>query len=161
MSISTMQHSSAADDPDFSLIAKRNCSLQNAERWRAFWLVALVSGLIAVGFAAIGAWLILPFAGLELAALYAAFRQFERGCDDYERIQLRGDYLLVESCTGGRSRRFQSNKHWTQVVVSRTARGCRVAIRSQGRQIEFGALLNDEERAAAARQLQKLLRIQG
>jgi uncharacterized membrane protein len=161
MSIGTMQDGSAADDPVFSLIAKRNCSLQNAERWRAFWLVALVSGLIAVGFAVIGAWLILPFAGLELAALYAAFRQFERDCDDYERIQLRGDCLLVESCTGGRSRRFESNRLWTQVVVSTSARGCRVAIRSQGRQIEFGALLNDEERVAAARRLQELLRIQG
>jgi uncharacterized membrane protein len=160
MSISAMQDGPAADHLVFSLIAKRNCSLQNAERWRVFWFAALVSGLIAVGFAAFGAWLILPFAGLELAALYVAFRQFERDCNDYEQIQIRGDHLLVESCTGGRSRRFESNRRWTQVVISKSPHSCRVAIRSHGREIEFGTLLNDTERLTAARRLQELLRMQ-
>jgi uncharacterized membrane protein len=65
-----MQDGSAADHPVFSLTAKRNCSLQDADRWRAFWLLALVSGLIASAFASIGAWPIVPFAGLEVAVLY-------------------------------------------------------------------------------------------
>jgi len=156
-----MHDGSAPDDPVFSLVAKRNCSLQNAERWRVFWFLALVSGLIAVSFAALGAWLILPFAGLELAALYAALRQFERGCADYERIRLHGDHLLVECSMRGRSRRFESNRRWTQVVVIRSPRICYVALRAHGREIEVGRLLGDEERLAAARRLQELLRIQG
>ncbi len=45
----------------FSLFAKRNCSLQREERWRAFWLIASISAIIAVTFAFAGAWLILPF----------------------------------------------------------------------------------------------------
>jgi uncharacterized membrane protein len=154
-----MQHGQAAEPPVFSLIAKRNCSLQSAGRWRVFWSVAVVSVLIASAFAAAGAWLILPFAGLELAALYVAFRQFERDCEDFELVQLFGDRLVVEAHTGGRTRRFESNRYWTQVIVSRGPTSCRVAIRSQGREIEFGTLLSDRERLASARRLQELLRV--
>ena len=155
-----MHDGSAADHPVFSLTARRNCSLQSAERWRAFWLVALVSGLIAVGFAAVGAWPIMPFAGLELAALYVAFRRVARDADDYERVTIHGDRLVVESNTRGRVRRFESNRYWTQVVVRKDVRNCRVALRSHGREVEFGTLLGDEARMEAARQLQDLLRIQ-
>lgn len=155
-----MQDGSAADHPVFSLIAKRNCSMQSAERWRAFGLVGGTSALIAAGFASIGAWPILPFAGLEVIVLFAAFRRFGRDADDYERVTLEGDRLLVESYTRGRVRRFESNRYWTQVVVREDVRRCRVALRSHGREIEFGTLLSDGARLAAARQLQDLLRVQ-
>jgi uncharacterized membrane protein len=155
-----MQHGSAADHPVFSLTAKRNCSLQDAERWRAFWLLALVSGLIASAFVSVGAWPIMPFTGLELAALYVAFRRFARDAGDYERVTIQGDRLIVESHTRGRVRRFESNRHWTQVVVRKDVWSCQVALRSHGREIEFGTLLSDGARLAAARQLQDLLRVQ-
>ena len=155
-----MQDGSAADNPVFSLIAKRNCCLQNAGRWRAFWLIALVSGLIAVAFASIGAWPIVPFTGLELAALYIAFRRFSRDAGDYEQVTIEGDRLVVESITRGRVRRFESNRFWTQVVVTKDVWSCQVALRSHGREIEFGTLLSAAARLAAARRLQDLLRVQ-
>jgi uncharacterized membrane protein len=155
-----MQDGSAADHPVFSLTAKRNCSLQDADRWRAFWLLALVSGLIASAFASIGAWPIVPFAGLEVAVLYVAFRRFSRDVGDYERVTIRGDSLIVECNTRGHVRRFESNRYWTQVVVRRDVRSLKVALRSHGREIEFGTLLGDDARLAAARQLQDLLRVQ-
>ncbi len=155
-----MQDGSAADQPVFSLIAKRNCSLQDAERWRAFWLVAGTSAMIASGFASIGAWPILPFAGLEVVVLFLAFRRFGRDADDYERVTLDGDRLIVESYSRGRVQRFESNRYWTQVVIHKDAWSCRVALRSHGREIEFGTLLGDGARLAAARQLQDQLRVQ-
>ena len=155
-----MQDGSAADNPVFSLIAKRNCSLQNAGRWRAFWFIALVSGLIAAVFASIGAWPIVPFTGLELAALYVAFRRFDCDAGDYEQVTIQGDRLVVESITRGRVRRFESNRFWTQVVVRKDVWSCQVALRSHGREIEFGTLLSDGARLAVARRLQDLLRVQ-
>ena len=155
-----MQDGSAADNPVYSLIARRNCSLQGAERWRAFWLVALVSGLIAVAFASIGAWPILPFTGLELIALYVAFRRFARDAGDYEQVTIQGDRLVVEAHTRGRVRRFESNRYWTQVVVRKDVRSCQVALRSHGREIEFGTLLDEGARLAAARRLRDLLRVE-
>jgi uncharacterized membrane protein len=155
-----MQDGSAADNLVYSLIARRNCSLQSAERWRAFWLVALGSGLIALGFASIGAWPILPFTGLELIALYVAFRRFSRDAGDYEQVTIQGDRLVVEAHTRGQMRRFESNRYWTQVVVRKDVWSCQVALRSHGREIEFGTLLEEGARLAAARRLQDLLRVQ-
>ena len=160
VSDSAMQDGSAADYPVFSLIAKRNCSLQHAERSRAFWLLALAPALIAVAFVSIGAWPIVPFVGLELGVLYVAFRRFGRRADDYEMVTLEGDRLVVESNTPGSRRRFESNRYWTQVVIHRDVRSCRIALRSHGREIEFGTLLNDGARLEAARRLQDLLRVQ-
>jgi uncharacterized membrane protein len=155
-----MQDGSAAEYQVFSLIAKRNCSLNDAERGRAFWFIALLSGVIAVGFASIGVWLILPFAGLELTGLYFAFRWFACTADDYEQVTIRGDYLVVESRMRGRMRRFESNRHWTQVVVRNDLGSCQLALRSHGREIEFGAHLSEVARRDAARQLRERLRIQ-
>ncbi|MBV8030569.1 MAG: DUF2244 domain-containing protein [Betaproteobacteria bacterium] len=39
----------------------------------AFSALAVVTLAIGIGFALVGAWLVLPFAGLEVAALAAAF----------------------------------------------------------------------------------------
>ncbi|MCC7082511.1 MAG: DUF2244 domain-containing protein [Burkholderiales bacterium] len=149
----------AADHPDFSLTAKRNCSLQGAERWRAFWILAVVSGLIGSASVGIGAWPIVPFTGLELAALYVAFRRLARDAGDYERVTIRGDRLIVESHTRGRVCRFESNRYWTQVVVRKDVWSCQIALRSHGREIEFGTLLSEGARLAAARRLQDLLRV--
>ncbi len=155
-----MQDGSAADNQEFSLTARRNCSLQVAERWRAFWLIAVVSATIALGFAAIGAWLVLPFAGLELAGLWVAFRQFSLVADDFERVTIKGDRLLVESCTRGRVRRYEWNRRWTQVVVRDGGGSCQVALRSHGKEIEFGRSLSGGARLDAARRLKDQLRVE-
>jgi len=155
-----MQAGPAAENQEFSLIAKRNCSLQNAERWRAYWLIVFVSGMIAAGFAAIGVWLVLPFAGLELAALWVAFRRFARDADDFERITIQGDRLLLEACTRGRVQRYEWNRHWTQVIVRGGVGSCHVALRSHGREIEFGRCLSGGARLDAARRLRDRLRME-
>lgn len=60
------------------IVAKPNQSAS----WRAnLWLLALLSlpvMAIAIGFAFLGAWLILPFAGIELLALAAALYHVSR-----------------------------------------------------------------------------------
>jgi len=155
-----MQDGSAANDECFSLVLRRNCSLRSAGRWRAFWLAALVSALIALGFAAVGAWPILPFAGLEVAALYVAFRRWFRDADDYEQVIIHGDRLLVECHTRGRVRRFDANRHWTQVIVRDGVGGRQVTLRSHGREIEFGTFLSERARLDAARKLRDQLRVE-
>ena len=157
---SAMQDGSAANNEIFSLTLRRNCSLNKVERWRAFWLAALVSALIALAFAAVGAWLILPFAGLELAALYVAFRCLAREADDYEQLIIEGDHLMVESHTRGCVRRFDANRRWTQVIM-RDASGRRpITLRSHGKEIEFGTFLSETARLDAARELRDQLRVE-
>jgi uncharacterized membrane protein len=51
----------------------RNCSISPAGFAGAIALLAAVTLAIGAGFALVGAWLVLPFAGLEVLALGAAF----------------------------------------------------------------------------------------
>jgi len=51
----------------------RNCSISPAAFAGALALLAVVTLSIGIAFALMGAWLILPFAGLEVAALGIAF----------------------------------------------------------------------------------------
>ena len=57
---------------------RENCSISPAAFAGVLGLLAVVTLSIGIGFAAMGAWLILPFAGLEVLALGAAFLAYAR-----------------------------------------------------------------------------------
>jgi len=60
------------------LILKRNCSMSPAGLAKAFAALAALALAIGAGFAVVGAWLVLPFAGLEALMLGAAFFVYAR-----------------------------------------------------------------------------------
>jgi len=60
------------------LILKRNCSMSPAGLAMALGALAALTLAIGVGFAFFGAWLVLPFAGLEVLMLAAAFFVYAR-----------------------------------------------------------------------------------
>ena len=140
----------------YTLTARRNNSLSTSDRIVAFGFIALVSLGIAVAFAWLGAWLILPFAGIELLVLLWAFCCIERHARDYERLTINGDVLQIERAEVARVQRFQFNRWWAQVVYEHD--GSRLALRSHGREVEFGRHMTDEQRLAAAGSLRQQLR---
>jgi uncharacterized membrane protein len=140
--------------PCFNLTVKRNCSISP----RALaCLLALTAGLaFAIGsaFALYGAWPILPFAGLEIAALTAAFYLNGRHAADYERIALEEGELVVEVRNGERVAHHRFNPHWVRLEVDGTPRGeVRLALRSQGRELEIGRHLDAPGRERLAREV--------
>ena len=141
----------------YALTARRNNSLSSFNRLFAFGFIALVSLGIAVAFACLGAWLILPFAGVELLVLGWAFRFCERHARDYERLTINDDVLQIEVAQAGRVRRFEFNRWWAQVISEREWPGRRLALRSHGRQIEFGRYLTPDQRRMVAGDLKSLL----
>jgi uncharacterized membrane protein len=60
------------------LILKRNCSMSPAGLAVAFGALAALTLAIGVGFAIAGAWLVLPFAGLEVLMLGVAYFVYAR-----------------------------------------------------------------------------------
>jgi uncharacterized membrane protein len=64
--------------PASRLILKRNCSMSPAGLAGAFAALAVIVLSIGAGFAWIGAWLVLPFAGLEVLMLAVAFFVYAR-----------------------------------------------------------------------------------
>lgn len=141
---------------EYVYTARRNNSLSTTGRLCAFSFILTVSLGIALAFSLIfGAWPILPFAGLEMAVLYLAFRYMDRHAADYERITIRGNNVAVEVHEGQNLTRLELNRYWAQVVCAED--GSRLALRSHGREIEIGKHLCDSERANMARELAREL----
>jgi len=141
---------------EFSLVARRNNSLSSTGRLLVFAFIFVVSVGIAAAFAYFGAWLILPFAGIEMLVLYLAFRYIERHATDYELIEIDDDRVTVERLEGGRTRSQAFSRYWARVVVSED--GDRLALRSHGREFEIGRNLSGAQRLELAQALRRRLR---
>lgn len=137
--------------PRFSLTLKRNCSMSPGGLAKVFAALALLVLAIGAGFAAAGAWLILPFAGLEVLVLGAAFMAYARHAADYERIELDSGCLNVEVAEGGRVARYQLEHASVSVEEGR------VLLRGAKEELEIGRHLGAEARAELAAGLERKL----
>jgi uncharacterized membrane protein len=146
------------DTGEFLLIARRNNSLSSAGRAVVLGSLVALSLAISLAFAFQGAWLVLPFAGAEMFVLFLAFRFIERHAGDFESIAIKGDRVLVERWQTGRVSRHEFNRYWAQVVVNSRAGKSVLALRSHGREVEFGQHLTQDQRDALAQTLRRQLR---
>lgn len=144
---------------EFLLIARRNNSLSATGRALVVGSLIFVSLAISLAFAFFGAWLVLPFAGVEIAVVCLAFRHMQRHAADFESLAIKGDRVLVERWDRGRMSRYELNRYWAQVVLHRgNAPGHSVlALRSHGHEVEFGLHLTEEQKQAVARTLKQQL----
>ncbi len=145
--------------PGFSLVVKRNCSISPHGLLRVFVLLAGVAIGIATAFALLGAWLILPFAGLEIVALGAAFLLNGRHAADYERIELAGGRLMVEQAVAERTARFELDARLARVQLAGVTGRKRVLLWAPGGEFEIGRNLDAETRVEFSAELTKRLRI--
>lgn len=108
--------------------------------------------VVALVVAAQGAWLVMPFAGVEVAMIVFAFRWLRAGDGDYETVSASGHELVVQRSMHGRVEESRFNLHWVQVVFEPAgiARKSVLALRSHGRVHPIGHLMTEAERSAAA-----------
>ena len=158
-----MELAQAEDPRSFVLVARRNNSLSPSGRRLVLGSLSVIALAISLAFALHGAWLILPFAGAELAVVYLAFRVMAQHAGDFESISISGDRVLIERWVRGRVDRFEFSRYWARVVFEPAApgRGEVLALRSHGRQVAFGRHLTQEQRREAARALKQELRHMG
>jgi uncharacterized membrane protein len=154
--IAGMDCSEVAHAAEYERVARRNNSLSSTGRILVFAFLFMVSAGIAGAFALLGAWMILPFAGLEMLVLFLAFCYIDRHAADFERIAIAGDRVRVELFEAGQAKSHEFNRCWAQVVAS--PGGARLALRSHGREVEIGRHMNDEQRIGLARELGRQLR---
>jgi uncharacterized membrane protein len=139
----------------FSLILKRNCSLSPAALAGVFVALALVVLAIGAGFALAGAWLVLPFAGLEVLLLCVAYLVYARRAADYERIVLDSGRLTVEVAQAQTMLRYELEARCARVVVE----GDHLLLQGGRERLQLGRHLDALTRAEFAAELQKRLRI--
>jgi uncharacterized membrane protein len=155
-----MEFAQAEVPHSFVLVARRNDSLSPRGRRVVLLSFVAIALVISLASALLGAWLILPFAGAEVIALWVAFHLIARHAGDYESISINGDHVLIEQWVRGKVERHEFSRHWARVVFEPAVpgRGNLLAVRSHGRQVEFGRHLTDEQRRQVAQTLRHELR---
>lgn len=126
-----------------------NCSLTRRTATIFFLSIATVSLGIAGIFAAAGYWPILPFAGLELAALGAALHFSMRQGRMRELIRVDEHDVTVRKSHGDQTHEYAFRRPWTRVRLDRAPAGhwpSRLSLTSMGRSVEVGSFLTDDER---------------
>jgi len=141
------------DSDGYRFVVRPNCALS----WRTTKLVLLffMACFVALGiyFAALGAWLVLPFAGIELGALVIGFYMSALAGHTREVIEIEGPLLRVSR--GGRRLEAVASlpANWTRVELRRDPRGwypSRLLLRCHGGGLEVGSRLVEAEREELA-----------
>ena len=147
------------------IIARHNNSLTPKAGAKLLLALAGIVLVVGVGFARIGAWLVLPFAGLEILAFAYAFHYIYLHSGDFESITIENDSVVVEKRDYKEVTTTVFQRHWAQVSLREVASVGGVIgksglfIRSHGKEIEFGKhFINDEQRALLARELKQKLK---
>lgn len=117
--------------------------------------IAGVSFGAGIFFALIGAWPVLGFFGLDVLAIYIAFRLTYRRARMRERITLKGDEMKVERRhPDGRKESWKFQAYWMTIRLVRDRQGMpHVRLTSHGRYLDVGDFLPPEDRAPLAEKL--------
>jgi len=144
----------AENGAEFTYFRRHCSSLDLRLLCLVFGSLALFLILVAAAFAVAGVWLIIPFAGMEIAALGVAVWWTLRRAGDFERLAFDGDRILLEIRERGLSRRFEFNRCWVRLV---TGSAGAVSLRSHGREIAIGRFCGEESRQELAREVRSRL----
>uniref|UniRef100_UPI0019553365 DUF2244 domain-containing protein n=1 Tax=Methylobacterium sp. B34 TaxID=95563 RepID=UPI0019553365 len=126
--------------------------------FRVVMAVVVLMNLIVAGiFVAHGAWPVVPFCGLDVFALWLAFRVSYRSARHYERVRLTETALTVERVHWKTpERRWSFHPHWLRITHTEPAAHDRrgppgqVTLSSHGRSVGVGSFLSAEERSTFA-----------
>jgi uncharacterized membrane protein len=121
---------------------------------KVFAALALIVLAIGTGFALAGAWLVLPFAGLEVALLVGAYLFYARHAADYERISLGEGRLTIEIAEGIENRSVELDPRRVRLSMAEDER---LLLQAAEEQIEIGRHLGAEKRVEFAAELAKKL----
>jgi uncharacterized membrane protein len=130
------------------LSSRQNRSLPLHGRRFFFGLLAVNLLMVGLWFSFIGAWLVLPYAGLEFLLVWWAFKLVSQRADDYEKLTIANFVLAFESQVKGRRNKFECNASWAQLYCFSRYNGqhCELSLCYAGKQVQVGQLLSDEQR---------------
>ena len=123
-----------------------------ARRWVLAW-IALTSLGIATGAAAVGAWPVMPFAGIEVLLVALAFHVLRRHDADYERLTIGEHEVRLEARSARAVVEFVAYRPWAVIHVRDRGMRCTLSLAYAGREVPVGRLLSDEGRRELAHHL--------
>jgi uncharacterized membrane protein len=131
------------------------------EAFRKLMLAVFVSSaLFSLPFYLMGAWPIVGFMGLDVLALYIAFRVNFRAARAYEELRLTSlELLFARVSIRGARREWRFNPCWVRFErIEHEEFGTqRLSLVSRGRSLEVGGFLGPDQKAELAVQFSRAL----
>ncbi|MBM4234385.1 MAG: DUF2244 domain-containing protein, partial [Gammaproteobacteria bacterium] len=122
--------------------------------------VCIASLSIALPISLLGFWLVLPFAGLEIALLAWALRTSMARRHQRQTITISETVVVIEDVMPPQTRCVEFPRHWAQVRIrggGSPLHPSRLTVESHGRRHEIGFFLNEQERLGLAARLRRLI----
>ncbi len=138
----------------------RNCALTPRQVGAFYLSLVAASSLISIVFLLRGAWMILPFSVVEMAALGLALLIYARHAVDGERVSLGNGSLEIESVDGARRWVMRVDPRAARVEMEARPRGG-LAVVVRGERIVLGRFVCERERRRFARELRHALSMAG
>jgi uncharacterized membrane protein len=154
-----MAHTLLVDDQYFSCNATPNRSLTSAGRSLWLALMAITILFLAIAATLIGAWPVLPFAGLEIGLVWFAFSRIAAHDADFEMLKVENAMFDLETRNGKKLFALTGNAQWAVLECKTRATRCTLTLRYRGQEVSLGRLLTDVERKDMAMRLRRLIRV--
>jgi len=152
--------SSAHEAPLFDERLNPHRSL-GRDGFRNFMLATFVlSAFVSLPFYLMGAWPVVGFMGLDVLALYVAFRINFRSARAYEELRLTPlELLFARVSARGARREWRFNPAWVRFErIDHEEFGTqRLSLVSRGRSLEVGAFLGPDQKAELAAKFSRAL----
>ena len=145
----------------FRAILHPNRSLPQTGFLFVLAFIGLVSFASGVAFTLMGAWPVMGFYGLDVLAIYVAFKINYRSGKAYELVELSPDLLKITQVQpSGLSRTFDFNPYWVKVLLNEWPDGSAdLKLALHGNEFEFARFLNPDEKKDFAQALRNALSI--
>jgi len=143
---------------DYKIIARPNSSLTTEGALKVLAAMTVLALLVALAFVKRGAWLVLPFAGLELIAFAVAFYYVRLHANDFESITIDAEQVVVEKQARQVSTKTIFPRYWAQVDVKPQPGGKTVlVISSHGKEAYFGEFVDEAQCLSLLKELKQKL----
>jgi uncharacterized membrane protein len=139
-----------AEPPQYVHHSVPNRSLGPAGRRMFLALMAATTLGIGAFAAAVGAWPVMPFAGLEVGLVFLAFHLVRLHDADFEHLEIGPHEVRVVSRDAESLTRFVAHRPWARVIVRERGARCTLGLAYAGRTVQLGRLLSDEGRRRLA-----------
>ena len=143
-------------------LMRRNCSFSPKQVGMFYLSMVGFSSVITAYFWWIGAWMVLPFAVIELSVLGIALLIYARHARDYEKITLDQTQIIIELHRGSKKTLTSWNAPWVRVKDPESLYDRKkdlVILESGGQTISIGQFILAEKRHDLAKEIRQALRL--
>lgn len=127
------------------------------------WIVSILALSIATVFTLMGAWLILPFAGLEIIALISLMYWVAHQCRRKQVITFSDNRVVVEKGYYNPVTSWESEVFFTRLFIDkppyRGGQPMKVFLRSKQQQLEIGEFLNEQDKQKLISELRNVVTV--